>query len=116
MVSADKVTRWKAMSVAFSGNVIRRRVAVNSSAGNIIRRGIAVSIFSDKVTRWETMSVASADNVIMWEVVVGGFADDAPAKCVVGSGAFGGVAEGYCGGGVAFGDMIADGSWWKLQR
>ena len=45
MASADKVTRWKAMSVAFSGNVIRRRVAVNSSAGNIIRRGIAVSIF-----------------------------------------------------------------------
>lgn len=90
------------MSVAFSDDMIRR--------------GIAVSIFPDKVTRWETVSVAFADNIIMWEVVVGGFADDAPAKCVVGSGAFGGVAEGYCGGGVAFGDMIADGSWWKLQR
>ena len=86
------------------------------SAGNIIRRGIAVSIFSDNVTRREAVGVASVDNVIMWEVVVGGFADDAPARCVVGSGAFGGVAEGYCGGGVAFGDMIADGSWWKLQR
>lgn len=75
-----------------------------------------MSIFSDNVTRREAVGVASVDNVIMWEVVVGGFADDAPARCVVGSGAFGGVAEGYCGGGVAFGDMIADGSWWKLQR
>lgn len=75
-----------------------------------------MSIFSANVIGGEAMSVASADNVIMWEVVVGGFADDAPARYVVGSGAFGGVAEGYCGGGVAFGDMIADGSWWKLQR
>lgn len=75
-----------------------------------------MSIFSDNVTRWEDGGVASAENIIMWEVVVGGFSDDAPVKCVVGSGAFGGVAEGYCGGGVAFGDMIADGSWWKLQR
>ena len=72
--------------------------------------------FSDDVIRWEDWVVAFSDDIIMWEVVVGGFADDAPAKCVVGSGAFGGVAEGYCGGGVAFGDMIADGSWWKLQR
>jgi hypothetical protein len=88
VVSADKVIRWEGVGV----------------------------VFSDNVTRWETVSVAFADNVIRWEVVVGGFADDAPAKCVVGSGAFGGVAEGYCGGGVAFGDMIADGSWWKLQR
>lgn len=60
--------------------------------------------------------MAFSDNVIMWEVVVGGFADDAFATCVVRSGAFGGVVVGYCGGGVAFGDMIADGSWWKLQR
>lgn len=74
-----------------------------------------MSIFSGNVIRWEAMAVPSADNVIMWEVVVGGFADDAPAKCVVGSGAFGGVAEGYCGGGVAFGDMIADGSWWQCK-
>lgn len=44
--------------------------------------------------------MAFSDNVIMWEVVVGGFADDAPAKCVVRSGAFGGVVVGYCGGGV----------------
>ena len=86
------------------------------SADKVTRTGIAVSIFSDNVTRREAVGVASVDNVIMWEVVVGGFADDAPARCVVGSGAFGGVAEGYCGGGVAFGDMIADGSWWKLQR
>ena len=102
--------------MAFSGNVIRWEGVGVVSADKVTRTGIAVSIFSDKVTRWETVSVAFADNIIMWEVVVGGFADDAPAKCVVGSGAFGGVAEGYCGGGVAFGDMIADGSWWKLQR
>ena len=86
------------------------------SADKVIRWGGVGVVFSDNVTRREAMGVASADNVIMWEVVVGGFADDAPAKCVVGSGAFGGVAEGYCGGGVAFGDMIANGSWWKLQR
>ena len=102
--------------MAFSGNVIRWEGVGVVSADKVTRTGIAVSIFSDKVTRWETVRVASADNVIRREVVVGGFADDAPAKCVVGSGAFGGVAEGYCGGGVAFGDMIADGSWWKLQR
>lgn len=64
MASADKVTRWKAMSVAFSGNVIRRRVAVNSSAGNITRTGIAVSIFSGNVIRWEAVGVASVDNII----------------------------------------------------
>ena len=76
-----------------------------------MKRGLAADNIQE-----EDGGVASADNVIRREVVVGGFADDAPAKCVVGSGAFGGVAEGYCGGGVAFGDMIADGSWWKLQR
>ena len=86
------------------------------SADKVIRWGGVGVVFSDNVTRWEDGGVASAENIIMWEVVVGGFADDAPAKCVVGSGAFGGVAEGFCGGGVAFGDMIADGSWWKLQR
>lgn len=48
----------------------------------------------------EDVAVPSADKVIRWEVVVGGFADDAPARCVVRSGAFGGVAAGYCGGGV----------------
>ena len=44
--------------------------------------------------------MAFSDNVIMWEVVVGGFADDAFATCVVGSGAFDGVVVDYCGGGV----------------
>ena len=116
MASADKVIRSGIAVAAFSGNVTRWEAMGLASVDNIIRRGIAVSIFSGNVIRWEAMAVASADNVIIWEVVVGGFADDAPAKCVVGSGAFGGVAEGYCGGGVAFGDMIADGSWWKLQR
>lgn len=61
---------------------------------------IAVKAFSDDVIRWEDWVVAFSDNVIMWEVVVGGFADDAFATCVVRSGAFGGVAAGYCGGGV----------------
>ena len=105
--------------------IVKKRLAADNiqeedgdvvSADNVIMWGITVSIFSDNVTRWEDGGVVSAENIIMWEVVVGGFADDAPAKCVVGSGAFGGVAEGYCGGGVAFGDMIANGSWWKLQR
>ena len=116
MVSADKVTRTGIAVSIFSDNVTRWEDGGVAFSGNVIMWGIAVSIFSDNVTRREAVGVASVDNVIMWEVVVGGFADDAPAKCVVGSGAFGGVAEGYCGGGVAFGDMIADGSWWKLQR
>ena len=78
---------------------------------DIIRWGIAVGIFPDNATRWEDWVVAFSDNVIMWEVLVGGFADDAFATCVVRSGAFGGVVVGYCGGGVTFGDIIADGSW-----
>ena len=102
------------MGVAFSGNVIRRRVAVNSSAGNIIRRGIAVSIFSadgikwgiavaafsDKVTRWEAMSVTFSADIIRWEdggvtiadnvarrgIMVGGFVSDVISRQVGGYG------------------------------
>ena len=50
--------------MAFSGNVIRRRVAVAAFADYVTRRGFAINAFSRNVIRRRAVGVAIADNII----------------------------------------------------